>query len=180
MSLALKIVGFSTIAAIVYGILHDQVTAHLCVEYFTVAHPAIFPTESPFLLVIGWGIIATWWVGLSLGIALALAACVGSAPKPRFHEIRMKVILLMWASATAALICGIVAAILFSFHVIAIPSSWSEVIPRDKHMAFTAVAWAHIASYATGVCGGLFVVFLTVRSRFRLREEATLDRTLSK
>jgi hypothetical protein len=29
---ALKIVVFATLAAICYGILHDQVTAHVCVE----------------------------------------------------------------------------------------------------------------------------------------------------
>jgi hypothetical protein len=55
----LKIVGFAALAAIVYGIGHDQVTAHLCVEYFTIGHPPIFPTASPFLLALGWGVIAT-------------------------------------------------------------------------------------------------------------------------
>ena len=41
-----KIVAFCVAAAIAYGILHDQVTAHLCVEYFTIAHPPVFHTES--------------------------------------------------------------------------------------------------------------------------------------
>ena len=56
---AFKIVAFCIAAAVVYGILHDQVTAHVCVEYFTIAHPPVFPTESPFWLAVGWGIIAT-------------------------------------------------------------------------------------------------------------------------
>ena len=51
-------------SAVIYGILHDQITARICVEYFTIGHPPIFPTESPTLLGIGWGILATWWVGL--------------------------------------------------------------------------------------------------------------------
>ena len=78
---ALKIVLFATLAAVCYGILHDQVTAHLCVEYFTIAHPPVFPTESPFWLAIGWGIIATWWVGLPLGVLLAVAARFGAKPE---------------------------------------------------------------------------------------------------
>ena len=78
---ALKIVLFATLAAVCYGILHDQVTAHLCVEYFTIAHPPVFPTESPFWLAIGWGIIATWWVGLRLGVLLAVAARFGAKPE---------------------------------------------------------------------------------------------------
>ncbi|MFN3944768.1 MAG: hypothetical protein ACK4K7_07550 [Allosphingosinicella sp.] len=40
-----RIVAFVTVAAMAYGILHDQVTAHICVEYFTIAQPPIFPTE---------------------------------------------------------------------------------------------------------------------------------------
>ena len=74
----IKILFFSVVAAIFYGILHDQVTAHICVEYFSIAHPPVFTTNSPFLLALGWGIIATWWVGLPLGL-LALAVPPQSA-----------------------------------------------------------------------------------------------------
>ena len=37
-------------AAVVYGVIHDQITARVCVEYFTVGHPPIFPTDDPTLL----------------------------------------------------------------------------------------------------------------------------------
>ena len=60
------IVALALFAGIAYSILHDQVTARVCVEYFTVGHPRIFPTESPTLLAIGWGIVATWWFALPL------------------------------------------------------------------------------------------------------------------
>jgi hypothetical protein len=63
-----KIVLLCILSAIIFGILHDQVTARACVEYFTIGHPPIFDTDSPTLLAFGWGIIATWWVGLILGI----------------------------------------------------------------------------------------------------------------
>ena len=33
-----------------YGIVHDQVTAHLYVEYLSIAHPTIRPLTSPTLL----------------------------------------------------------------------------------------------------------------------------------
>src|SRR6187200_1060627 len=78
---ALAIVAMSIAAAVVYGILHDQVTARVCVEYFTIGHPPVFATESPTLLGIGWGVIATWWVGLLLGPPLAFAARAGRRPK---------------------------------------------------------------------------------------------------
>src|SRR5450432_1986345 len=58
---ALKIAITCVIAAVLYGIVHDQITARICIEYFTVFHPPIFHTQSPTLLGIGWGIVATWW-----------------------------------------------------------------------------------------------------------------------
>ena len=54
-----KIVGMSIIAAVLYGIAHDQITARICVEYFTIGHPPIFGTDDATLLGLGWGIFAT-------------------------------------------------------------------------------------------------------------------------
>ena len=59
-----KIVGLCIAAAIGYGIAHDQVTARVCIEYFTIGHPPIFGTQSPTLLAIGWGIGAFAGFGL--------------------------------------------------------------------------------------------------------------------
>jgi len=78
---SLGIVLMCVAAAVVYGIAHDQVTARVCVEYFTIGHPPIFGTDDPTLLAFGWGTLATWWVGLGLGVALAFVARAGSRPK---------------------------------------------------------------------------------------------------
>src|SRR4051812_25248560 len=75
------IILLSIVAAVVYGVIHDQVTARICVEYFTIGQPPVFDTEDPTLLGLGWGVIAAWWVGLILGVPLALAARAGSRPK---------------------------------------------------------------------------------------------------
>jgi hypothetical protein len=74
----LKIILLCVAAAIAYGVAHDQITARVCLEYFTVFHPPVFATQSPTALAFGWGVIATWWVGLFLGLLLALAARAGS------------------------------------------------------------------------------------------------------
>src|SRR5690349_417924 len=78
---AIKVVVLSIVAAALYGITHDQVTARICVEYFTLGHPPVFATESPTLLALGWGVLATWWWGLILGLLLAGSARLGSRPK---------------------------------------------------------------------------------------------------
>jgi hypothetical protein len=57
----IAIVALAVAAGIAYGILHDQVTARVCLEYFTIGHPPLIPSQSPTLLAIAWGIVATWW-----------------------------------------------------------------------------------------------------------------------
>ena len=86
---ALAIVALSILAAVSYGIVHDQITARVCVEYFTIGHPQVLavPTDSPTVLGFVWGVIATWWVGLGLGIPLALAARLGSPAQ----EVRTRI-----------------------------------------------------------------------------------------
>jgi len=37
-----------------YDVLHDQVTAHVCVVDVSLAYPLVFLTISPFWLAIGW------------------------------------------------------------------------------------------------------------------------------
>lgn len=159
-----KIVGFATLAAVVYGILHDQVTAHVCVEYFTIAHPQIFPTESPFLLAIGWGIIATWWVGLPLGVLLAFAARIGRNAKLGLAQVRRPIILLMASSGCAALLSGVVGASLVATHVMDL-GYWGPLIPSNHWSAFAFDMWAHSASYFVGAFGGLLLVALTIKRR---------------
>jgi hypothetical protein len=143
----LKITLFCVLAAIGYGILHDQVTAHLCVEYFSIAHPHLFPTQSPFLLAIGWGIVATWWVGLPLGLALATAARLGSRARLTLADLRPLILKLLAAMAFCALVAGITGALLVANGWADVPGGWGRIIAADKHIAFSADAWAHAASY---------------------------------
>ena len=164
---AIKIMLFATAAAIVYGVLHDLVTAHLCVEYFTIAHPPVFPTISPILLALGWGVIASWWVGLALGVGLAMAARIGPPRKSTLAELRRPVLRLMLATAAAAFVSGCVGASLTAAGLVSLPGEWEAMIPPGKQVAFAADAWAHAASYGFGALGGLFVIGGTIRRRWR-------------
>jgi len=165
-----KIVAFCVAAAIVYGVLHDQVTAHLCVEYFTIAHPPVFPTESPFLLAIGWGTIATWWVGLPLGLALAAVARLGSRRRLSLADLRPVIFRLLAVMAVGAALAGFI-----GWYLAAIPHGWAQVIPAPRHAVFAADVWAHLASYGLGILGGVFVVGATLWRRLAAAS-TTLDR----
>lgn len=163
----LKIVAFSTLAAILYGILHDQVTAHICVEYFSVAHPDIFHTQSPFLLALGWGVVATWWVGLPLGVFAAIAARTGSAPRLALADLRPIILGLLIGMAICAAIAGVYGAYGTAHGWLRPPSEWYLVIPKSKWVAFTADAYAHLASYACGIVGGMGVIAYILIVRLR-------------
>lgn len=164
---AVRIILFATGAAIVYGVLHDQVTAHLCVEYFTVAHPPVFPTASPFLLALGWGVIATWWVGLPLGLALATAARLGHRRKLGVRDLGRPVLTLMLVSALCAFAGGVMGAVLVARGWPGALMGWERIIPPDRHAVFAAALWAHTMSYAAGIIGGVIVIGHTIWRRVR-------------
>src|SRR6266446_2949414 len=93
-------------AAVSYGIVHDQITARVCVEYFTIGHPPVFHTDSPTLLGFGWGVIATWWVGLPLGILLACAARVGTWPRISARQLISPTLILLVVMGVCAAFFG--------------------------------------------------------------------------
>jgi len=138
----LAIIALCVAAAIIYGILHDQVTARICVEYFTIGHVPIFGTDDPTLLGIGWGVLATWWVGVVLGVPLAAAARLGKRPK-RFASSLIRPLLgLMVVSAICALIAGTLGAILARNGVVWLVEPMASAVPREKHVSFLADLWA--------------------------------------
>jgi len=165
-------------AAIAYGILHDQITARICVEYFTIGHPPIFGTDDPTLLAIGWGVLATWWVGVILGIALAAAARWGQWPKRSAVSLIRPLLVLMICSAVCALAAGIVGTILARAGLVTLMGRIAREVPREKHVAFVADLWAHSASYLSGFVGGAIVIARVLMSR-RLASQAPASSELA-
>jgi hypothetical protein len=162
---ALVIVALSILAAIVYGIVLDQVTARVCVEYFTIGHAPVFDTDSPTLLGLGWGVLATYWAGLLLGIPLAIAARAGRMPKREARSLVRPIIKLLAVIGACALIVGSAGAILAHLGVVTLVEPLAFLVPANKHAAFLADLWAHNASYLAGFIGGMVLIVRTWRSR---------------
>ena len=162
---SLKIIALSIAAAVVYGVLHDQVTARICVEYFTIGHAPIFGTDNPTLLGIGWGILATWWVGLFLGVPLAVVARAGKRPPRSAASLVRPIAALMLVSALGAALAGLVGWQLASRGIVHLLGPLAENVPAEKHVAFLIDGFAHTASYGFGFLGGLVVMALVWRSR---------------
>jgi hypothetical protein len=164
----LMIVMCSVLAAAGYGILHDQVTARVCVEYFTVGHPRVLETESPTFLAVWWGMAATWWAGLIVGVMLAVAARAGELPKLEPVALRRPVVTLLVVMAVCAAAAGLVGFALARHGVIVLTGTMATRVPRDKHVAFLADLWAHSASYVAGFAGGLVLAMQLYVTRRRL------------
>ena len=165
---ALKIIGLCILAAIAYGIVHDQITARICVEYFTVFHPPILGgSQSPTLLALGWGVIATWWVGMLLGVPLAFVARLGSWPRLAASDLLPMIRTLLIIMAVCALIAGVT-----GYFRGVMPEYIAQLLPPERHRRFLADWWAHSASYGSGFVGGvvLWIVAFWKRLRASRRE----------
>jgi hypothetical protein len=175
----LKILCLSVAAAVTYGILQDQITARVCVEYFTIGHPPIFNTENPTLLAFGWGILATWWVGVGLGLPLVFAARYGSRPPLTAHELVRPLVLLMVVTGVFALLMGLAGYGAASSGMIELIGPLASRIPRERHTLFLADAGAHLAAYLGGFLGAVVLWVRTWRRRAQ-RESKTvsLERTV--
>lgn len=159
------IIGLSIAFCVAYGVVHDQITARICVEYFTIGHPPVFQTQDPTMLGIGWGIIATWWVGAILGIPLSIAARVGRGPKRTIRQMILPMLILMSCSATLALFAGSVGFIAATNGWVFLVGDIAERVPEDRHTYFITDLWAHSASYFSGFIGGIILIVITWRTR---------------
>lgn len=160
----LKIAIICVAAAVLYGIVHDQFTARICVEYFTLFHPPLFHTQSPTLLGIGWGIAATWWVGAALAVPMILAARAGRRPPMRASELIPSITALLAVMAVLAVLSGITGYLLTRNRVL--ETDWLRLFPSPAmRCRFMADWWAHTASYAAAFVGGIVLCLVTYRKR---------------
>ena len=167
MKAGLAIVGMSILAACCYGIAHDLVTAHLCVEYFTIGLPPVCPTTSPVLLALGWGVIATWWVGLLLGVPLALCSRLGSEPQRSARDLLRPIAYLLAAMGLCSVVAGIIGHLLAAKGVFELQGHLASRVPAAQHIWFLTDLWAHLAAYLVGFLGGVVVCVATVMGRRR-------------
>ena len=128
----MKIILLCIGSAIVYGILHDQVTARVCVEYFTIGHTPIFPTESPTLLALQFGVFGTWRMGLILGILAALASRFGSRPTLDAARLLRPIACLLIVMAIASLLAGITGYQLAKASSFVLPQPFGPRIPKGR------------------------------------------------
>ena len=177
-----KVILLSVGAAVAYGIVHDEITARVCVEYFSLAHPPLFPFSSPTMLGLCWGAAATFGVGLVLGYLLAQASQSEGLPGMPIRAIVRPLLVLLAVTGLAAAVAGYIGYRLAESSVISLPAllpyDWVESLPRARQDRFLAVWFAHGASYFFGLVAGSILIFRIWNRRGRPRLAALFPRTV--
>lgn len=164
---SVRIVLLCIVAAIIYGVAQDQVTARVCVEYFTVGHAPLLETNSPTVLAVFWGTVATWWVGLLLGMVLSIAARVGPVPRRSARELVVPVVGLLGVVGVCAIAAGMIGWLAGRAGALHLPPRFALRIPPERHALFVADGAAHLAAYLVGAVGGVVMSARVWRARRR-------------
>ena len=138
----------TTMLAALYGIIHDQITVRISAPYFTVWHPPVFGTDDPVLVALGWGVLATWWMGAGLGGLFGLAAA-WNPMKPSMCPWRVlrRTAWVFAASAAAAALAGLLAvAVRFEAPSFVMGSAIAR-LGASERLAFSVCLAIHNTSY---------------------------------
>lgn len=159
---AVRIVLYCTVASVIFGWAHDAVTANVWVDYFTVHHPKLVDSQSPWVMAFLWGVLATFWVGGFGGLMIACCSFVGALPPPSVEMvqkwIRNGIVIVFACSMTCLFGCW------FVFERL-VPVK--EVADREIKIRAVAVALTHQFSYTAATVLILVICANLIRWRFR-------------
>lgn len=186
-----KIMGGSILAAVLYGLINDQITARICPEYFTQGFHrqmmqqwdgpvfgklknVLEQTKSPTVIGGIWGVVATWWMGALLGVPVTIAARAGSWPQLTMKDLVKPVgvgLGAMGASAFGAGLYGYYRARSGKINKNRLQYSVAHGVPDEKMDAFIADAYAHNVGYLGGALTGLGILSWVLAKRYALNKK---------
>jgi len=164
----------------IYGIVHDQITYTISNEYYTKFKFIQFDFENwgmgenigtattpeiklwnPRLGASIVGFLATWWVGMIVGIVLGLIGLIHKTGKEIFR-ITMKASLMTIA---IALIVGIIGLIYGKFVLANNPQNWFLPDNLINRTNFIMVGSMHNFSYLGGLIGMIISIIYSIRQK---------------
>lgn len=167
MKQTLLIIALCVSSSILFGVLHNQASARVSLEYFTIGHPPLIASTSPTLMGIAWGVHSTWWVGLILGLLLALAGRAGKWEKRSAGSFIRPLLILFAACGTASVLFGILGHRLVILGKVPFLEGMSGAISPESRPGYMAALWMHTASYTAAAMGGLILAVGVFTGRLR-------------
>ena len=164
--MTIRVVALFTALAAMYGVVHDQVTARVCLEYFTIAHPQVVRSHSPALVGLAWGLLAGAPAGAFAGAMVGLAAGERALSKLGWRHFLPSALALCAVMAVAAALAGACGHFLTARGEVQMLAEFAPLVPRDRHARFMAVVYAHLASFGVGLAGTVAIAVRTQRRRY--------------
>ncbi len=153
-----------------YGILHDQLTYSISPEYYTkfkfyqfglmdMGNESIFP--NPRIEVSAVGFMATWWMGLPIGLILGLVGLIHQNYKQMF-KVTMKAILI---TVIIAFVTGLIGLVYGKLYLANKGIAWwlPENLIDTKN--FISVGSMHNFSYLGGLFGLIAGIIYSVKQK---------------
>jgi hypothetical protein len=178
-----KIVMGAVGAAILYGIANDQITARVCHQYFSEGfHRSMIKNDSischmigvtnPTLLGLFWGVAATWWFGLLLGVPVAAAARIGKWPKLEVGDLIKPVGAGIAGLGTMGLAAGIYGYLASYNGCLSLKDVFrmrriAGKTPLDAMDRYIANAYAHDVAYEGGVLVAVGIIAEVLHERYK-------------
>lgn len=187
------IISLGVSSACIYGIVNDQITARICFEYFSEGfHKNNLrgsPIEkflkqyprNPTVWALTWGIIASWVVGLVLGVAMAIFSRAGPWPKlPTVNLIVPAAICILSIGVTVFIITALhclfgakipaneIATRLrgYGYHI----ANYSPATHEQMGRNYLLCLYIHRWDYIIGIIYGLVLLIWPIYKRYRLSQ----------
>jgi uncharacterized membrane protein YsdA (DUF1294 family) len=169
----------------IYGIIHDQITYSISPEYYTkfkffqfglmdLGNEAIFP--NPRIEVSAVGFMATWWMGLPIGLILGLVGLVHKDSKKMFR-VTLKAIIV---TVIVAFATGLIGLAYGKLYLADTGVNWwmpENLIDKGN---FIAVGSMHNFSYLGGLTGLIAGSIYSIRQKRKIENEINSGQNASR
>lgn len=163
-----------------YGIVHDQLTYTISPEYYTkfkfyqfglmdMGDEAIFP--NPRVQVSMVGFMATWWVGIIIGIILGAVGLIHKNGRQMF-SVTMRAVLL---TIVIAFVTGLVGLAIGEFYLDGTARELGINVVDVKN--YVAVGCMHNFSYLGGLIGLIAGVIYSIRQKRKYLQKEMQERS---
>jgi hypothetical protein len=166
----ISILVLGPLLAAIYGVLHDQLTFTISPEYYTdfkfyqfgLVEDLNSIPSNPRLLVATVGVMATWWVGLFIGVVLACVGLIHKTGKQMF-KITIKAFFLTLIIAFVVGLLGLGYGVV-SFEPV-FNSPWVPQYAIEMSRNYEMVGSMHNFSYLGGLIGLIVAIIYSVKQK---------------
>jgi ABC-type dipeptide/oligopeptide/nickel transport system permease component len=180
--LLLLLIGLSPLIGGIYGILNDQLTYTISPEYYTKFKFYQFGlidlvnSTNPRIGVSVVGFLASWWVGLPIGIILGLVGLIHKNSKLMFY-VSLRAILL---TVIVVFVTGLIGLAYGKFYLVDTGVNWWLPDNLIDTANFIAVGSMHNFSYLGGLTGVIAGVIYNVRQKRKYATTETGNKNASR